>query len=80
MNTIRKYREQNNMTQEELAQEIGITQRMIAYYESGNKIPSGKVLLRFKKLFNVTADELLSNYTLETPNCSDELTTDNNTT
>ena len=79
MNTFKKYREQNNMTQEELADKIGVTQRTISYYESGKTIPSGKTILKFKKLFNVTADELLSNYTLENLPRSDE-TTDNNTT
>ena len=72
MKTIKEYREQNNMTQEELAKKMGITQRTISYYETGQKIPSGRTLLRLKKIFNVTADELLSNYTLETPNRSDE--------
>jgi len=62
------------MTQEELAEKLGLTQRMISYYENGKKIPSGKTLLRFKKLFNVTADELLSNYTLETPKRLDKQT------
>jgi len=74
MNTIKYYRERNNMTQEELAEKLGLTQRMISYYENGKKIPSGKTLLRFKKLFNVTADELLSNYTLETPKRLDKQT------
>jgi len=79
MNTFKKYREQNNMTQEELAKKIGMTQRMIAYYESGEKIPSGKTILRLKKLFNISADELLSDYTPNSLNSSDEKT-DNNTT
>jgi len=72
MNTFKKYRERNNMTQEELADKIGVTQRTISYYESGKTIPTGKTILKLKKLFNVSADELLSNYTLETPNRSDE--------
>lgn len=77
MNSIKKHREENNLTQTELAKRLGLSQRMIAYYESGASIPTGRTLIKLSKLFGITTDELLSDYTPNTPTRSDKTT--NNT-
>jgi transcriptional regulator with XRE-family HTH domain len=46
-------------TQAELAHELGVTQRMVSYYEGHSEYPPASLLPRMAKLLNVTADELL---------------------
>ncbi len=46
-------------TQVELAQELGVTQRMISYYEGHSEYPPAALLLKLAALLGVSADELL---------------------
>lgn len=46
-------------TQVELADEIGISQRMISYYEKTDDHPIAKVLRHLAQALEVTTDELL---------------------
>ena len=46
-------------TQAELAQELGTSQRMVAYYESPEALPPSALLPQMAKLLGVTADVLL---------------------
>lgn len=46
-------------TQTQLADEIGATRRMIAYYESESQHPPANILVDLSKALNITTDELL---------------------
>ena len=46
-------------TQQQLAEEIGATRRMIAYYESESQHPPANMLVDLAKALNVSADALL---------------------
>ena len=46
-------------TQTELAQHLGITRRMVAYYESENHYPPADTLIPIAQALNVTIPELL---------------------
>lgn len=46
-------------TQQELADEIGATRRMIAYYETESDHPPTSMLVDIARALNVTTDELL---------------------
>ncbi len=46
-------------TQVELAEELGVSQRMISYYESHTEHPPSALLPELAKALGVTADELL---------------------
>jgi len=46
-------------TQEELAEEIGISRRVIAYYEAESEYPPTTLLPQLAKAFDMTVDELL---------------------
>ena len=46
-------------TQVELAQELGVTQRMVSYYEGQSEYPPAAVVPKLAGLLGVTADELL---------------------
>lgn len=50
-------------TQQQLADEIGISRRRIAYYESESDHPPANLLADLARVLNVTADQLLT----ETP-------------
>jgi transcriptional regulator with XRE-family HTH domain len=52
-------RKQAGYTQTELAQELGVSQRMISYYEGDTDYPPVGLLPNLAKLLGVTSDELL---------------------
>jgi transcriptional regulator with XRE-family HTH domain len=58
MNTIgkkiKKLRNDRKMTQQELADEIGVSESTVSLYESDTRKPSFKALSRIAKVFDVT--------------------------
>lgn len=57
---LKDLREKKGLTQKELATELGVTPRMISYYETGKTFPNNPELLhKIVSLFNVTLDYLL---------------------
>lgn len=46
-------------TQEELAEEIGVSRRIITYYEGESDYPPAALLPQLAKAFDMTVDELL---------------------
>lgn len=57
---LARLRKAAGFTQEELANEIGVSRRMIAYYERETQHPPTSVLPRLSQVFGLSADELLS--------------------
>lgn len=53
------YREINRMTQEALAERLGVVRSQIAQYERGSRSPSIQVLREMADIFEVSIDELL---------------------
>lgn len=53
-------RKKKNLTQEELAKELGIGQQGIAHYESGKREPTLNGLIRIAKVLEVSIDDLLT--------------------
>lgn len=58
-NTLKTLRLQNNLTQAQLAQKLGLTKSVISAYETGLRMPSYDVLITISKIFKVTTDYLL---------------------
>ncbi len=56
---IRTLRTERNLTQEQMALLLGISQKSIAAYESGAREPSPKVLITMARVFHVSTDFLL---------------------
>jgi transcriptional regulator with XRE-family HTH domain len=54
-----KLRKVAGYTQTELAQELGVTQRMVSYYEGHSEYPPAALLPKLATLLGVTSDELL---------------------
>ncbi|GMQ58955.1 hypothetical protein AN1V17_33520 [Vallitalea sediminicola] len=59
---LKKLRIDKEITQKELGEIIGISDRVIGYYESNNRFPKDEdTLKRISKYFNVSIDYLLGN-------------------
>ena len=57
---IRKYRKQKNMTQEEMANCLGVTAPAVNKWENGNSLPDITLLAPIARLLDITLDTLLS--------------------
>ncbi len=57
-NTIRIERAVHNMTQQELAQKIGVSRQTINAMESNKYVPSTILALKIAKLFGKKAEEI----------------------
>ena len=56
---LKQYREECKMTQEFVAESIGVSRQDVSKWETGASDPSTSNLLTLAKLFNTTAEELL---------------------
>jgi transcriptional regulator with XRE-family HTH domain len=56
---IAHIRKKRGLTQQELAEKIGITQKLLSHYETGKLRIASEMLFYFASILNVTADEIL---------------------
>lgn len=59
---IAKLRKENNYTQEQLAELLGVSRQSISKYESGIAYPETEKLIRLSELFGCSVDYLLKDY------------------
>lgn len=57
-NDIKKLRLQKNITQEQLADNIGVSRQTIVAIEKGNYVPSLLLALQFARYFKVSVETL----------------------
>ena len=62
--TLKEYREKCNMTQELVAEALGVSRQAVSKWETGSSDPSTANLLALAKLYGVSAEELLKNVTV----------------
>lgn len=58
-NRIRDLREDHDMTQQQVADKIGITQRKYSYIETETQPLTDEILVALSKLYNVSIDYIL---------------------
>lgn len=58
-NTLKKLRLQEGLTQQQLAERLGVTKSVVSYYELQERYPSPEVLIKLASIFHVTTDYLL---------------------
>lgn len=58
-NTLVSLRNQHGMTQEQLANAVGVSQAVISMYEGGIKVPSIFVAVKIAKTFGTTVEKLV---------------------
>lgn len=66
-NILKKIRQDNNLTQEELAKKIDTSRSNIANYENNKNMPSIDILDKLSKIFNVSIDYLLGKSDIRNP-------------
>lgn len=59
MNRIKSLREENDITQEELARKLGKSKGIISLYEKEDRKPSLEILLKLAEIFNCSIDYIL---------------------
>ena len=59
MNNIRKIRVKSNLTQEQMAKNIGVERSTVAKWETGVSLPRSELLPKLADVLNCTVDELL---------------------
>ena len=63
---IAECRKKENLTQMQLAEKLGITDRAISKWENGNSTPDLEKIVKLAEIFNVSLDELIKNEEKET--------------
>lgn len=58
-NILRKLRLQERITQQQLAERLGVTKSVVSYYELQERTPSPEILIKLASIFHVTTDYLL---------------------
>lgn len=56
---LKALRTGQKMTQQQLADRIGVAKSVVSYYESGDRAPSYEVLIKIASVFHTTTDYLL---------------------
>ena len=57
---IAELRKEQELTQEQLGEKIGVTNKTVSRWENGNYLPPSDVLLAMSQLFDVSVNEILS--------------------
>ena len=57
---IAELRKEQNLTQEQLGEKVGVTNKTVSRWENGNYIPPADILLAMSQLFDVSVNEILS--------------------
>ena len=57
---IAELRKEKNMTQQEMASKLNVTDRAVSHWENGRSMPDTGVMLELCKILNINANELLS--------------------
>ena len=57
---LKELRKENNLTQEQLAEKLGVTQRSVSRWENGNTLPDISLLIELADYYDVDLHELLN--------------------
>jgi len=58
-NILKKLRFEERLTQQQLADRLGVTKSVVSYYELHERTPSPEILVKLSALFHVSTDYLL---------------------
>jgi transcriptional regulator with XRE-family HTH domain len=57
---LKYLRKKHKLTQQQLGEKIGVSQRIVGYYETGDRFPNQETLLNISNFFGVSVDYLLN--------------------
>lgn len=72
---LRALRHQKRLTQKQLALQVGVQNKIISFYEMGDRIPSPEMIIKLAAVFHVSSDYLLGiekHETLDTSGLSED--------
>lgn len=72
---LKELRKQSGLTQQQLAERVGVTKSVISFYELKERAPSPDVLTKLSYIFHVSTDYLLGierNKTVDVTGLSDD--------
>ncbi|MCD6557579.1 MAG: helix-turn-helix transcriptional regulator [Candidatus Aenigmarchaeota archaeon] len=58
INRLKKFRERRGMTQEKLAERVGVTRQTIISIENNRYVPSLPLALKFAKIFKCRVEDI----------------------
>lgn len=64
---LAKLRRANGLTQQQLGDKVGVSKRVIAYYEGETKYPPAHLIVPLAKALKLSTDELLNGKAIKTP-------------
>lgn len=70
---ISERRKEVNLTQMQLAEMLGITDRAVSKWETGKSLPDSAIMLELCKILNITVNDLLSGEVVTMDNYNKEL-------
>ena len=56
---LKGLRQEKGVGQNKMAEDLGVSNASISYWETGKQIPSAEVIYKMAKYFNVSADYIL---------------------
>ncbi len=59
LENLKAIRKQNKLTQQQVAEIIGVDRSSVSYYETGKACPPLTVLVKIAKLYKMSLDELV---------------------
>jgi len=72
-NTIKLLREQNKMTQLQLAEKLGVSDKTVSKWETGKGYPDITLLEPIAEVFRISVTELISGNTIQNANVSSNM-------
>jgi len=70
---IAKCRNENSLTQMQLAEKLGITDRAISKWETGKSLPDSSIMLELCEMLGITVNDLLSGEVVTMSNYNEKL-------
>lgn len=64
---IKELRLEKRITQSELSNYLGLTPKMVSFYELGQRFPPQDIIIKLADYFNVSADYLLGRSEIRNP-------------
>ena len=58
--TIKELREKRKITQKELSEKIGVSDKTVSKWETGKSMPDSSIMLELCEILGITVNELLS--------------------
>ena len=58
-NILKELRKQSGLTQQQVAERVGVSKSVISFYELKERAPSPEVLIKLSYIFHVSTDYLL---------------------